>query len=838
MGSLIIGPYDVLDLASPVILMGGGRGFGDPVPDTTTTARILLDGDVVTGDRASNRTVKLQLVLRPGLSVSDQATAQTNLFQTVNQAKWSMTWTPDGLPAVVFDCFRGSIERGWDTYMQSVYDTVTLTFPALPYTRDAAVVSLPPPAAPIVPQTVATFDSLTGLSTLPATSMDPGYSIFTAVSGTAYYFPDDAVNGDLIASVMSIDTTSMVAGTGSLILESFQDHVTSSHGTGHPWVSWAVSYSLPSTTDMSALSEVTWWAARMDDYTIGAGDGSDPTTYGVAAAWRDDDSLASSILSGTWSMTLVDTAGKTATWLLNGSIGAGWSQYIVDMTRAAAFQSSGFDQTSIAAVRLHLYLAVTYPGYGGTTIGSSELYDQASPSSAGTGLVNCTAPRGSVYNAGSLDVSGTGSGVVEAARAETVPVAAGQVYSGRCQIRAHTSTPRSTTDSSLFAGATFQCGIDWLNSSGTLLSTSWGAVTNPTTRSVYTGGYFSTGPSFTDTGLVLDIAIPTVPNVTAPTGATEARIRYRMTPASGNVGSFYADAPRITTGATAWRWPYRDSDFDEYRIRIDQLQTVAGTTGGVNVAQPYGTARFNIDGVARAPMSLQVDTPSAVTRLLLARTPDPAAGFNPFLLSTGGFSDAAALSGNYTSSPTWTVPAVAYGSTYAVLARVKGGSAGSPLTASFTAQITGDSSVIAACSTTGTTDGSAYQWLTVGAVTLPPRSVDPVNTAQTLTLAATGSNFDMLVLIDLAGEFVMVDGVNASRFWLDSPDSDQFTGTLYAGASDTRSDAISCAPFQTGHAVMHFQPGRNALTVVADQASSVQVGISYSPRWPGERPSS
>jgi hypothetical protein len=308
---------------------------------------------------------------------------------------------------------------------------------------------------------------------------------------------------------------------------------------------------------------------------------------------------------------------------------------------------------------------------------------------------------------------------------------------------------------------------------------------------------------------------------------------------------------------------------------LDDLKALPAGAGAILTTSYAQTMFSGVQGAARTPISIAVNAASGATpkRVLVARTPNPASAFTPFLDSpssstVSSTTDATALCGKNWALPsngggtsggsnTYTLPAWAYGSTYAVLARLKRASSGNPCTPQVVAQIGSDTVNVTSCSRSwgaSTADLAAFPlntWslLTLGVLTLPPKGVSAQNTAQNMTVTLSvaapqtggvtqGFVVDMLVLVDLAGEMLLIDQpTGAPWYWMDAAGQVAFTGNVLSGTAPDRSDAVAVTAYQSGQAVINFDPGANALTVLMDQASSGgTVAVSYFPRWTGERP--
>lgn len=122
-----------------------GTGFDMSAPQMTSeqVASLLLDGEVVTGSRASNRQPTIPVVMyvpSSGDQQADRATlagARELLLQTAAQEAWTMVWTRDGADPLVFDC--QALASTVITYSimveQSLFSLVSVTFQAFPYGR-------------------------------------------------------------------------------------------------------------------------------------------------------------------------------------------------------------------------------------------------------------------------------------------------------------------------------------------------------------------------------------------------------------------------------------------------------------------------------------------------------------------------------------------------------------------------------------------------------------------------------------------------------------------------------------------------------------------------------
>lgn len=132
--SLIFGPFDLLDPASPVrLLMGWERGA--PAPTVSQIVSTVLDGSAVTGRSAGNRQISLPLYVEATDRLS-MAGLTNQVLQLVDQPSWTLTWTPDGGLPVVFDCYRAAALLTSDETVEALFtQTLQVSCDALPYGR-------------------------------------------------------------------------------------------------------------------------------------------------------------------------------------------------------------------------------------------------------------------------------------------------------------------------------------------------------------------------------------------------------------------------------------------------------------------------------------------------------------------------------------------------------------------------------------------------------------------------------------------------------------------------------------------------------------------------------
>ena len=155
--------------------------LGAPQPTTDFVATLIVDGEKPFGDRASDRTITLNVMVKAP-DYKTLAGARELLLKTIDQPHWPLTWTrasgadPGALP-LVLDCFRAQPSvlplGGPEDYRvqgRSQYETqVTVTFEALPYGRSdtqqqiafaAPIASINAPAAPPAPIVLDAFTTI------------------------------------------------------------------------------------------------------------------------------------------------------------------------------------------------------------------------------------------------------------------------------------------------------------------------------------------------------------------------------------------------------------------------------------------------------------------------------------------------------------------------------------------------------------------------------------------------------------------------------------------------------------------------------------------------------
>lgn len=177
--SLIVGRFDLLDPStSPILLQSFDRGA--PVPSVSEIQSTVLDGAVVSGRAANNRTIVLPVVVKSLGDRLAQASLANELLQIVDSATWTLTFTPDGGLPVVYDCFRASVQVTSDLLAdQEGWQAFTITAEALPYGR-----SVTQQTATLTGSTV-TLDSFNTAPTVATGPDSRQTSTPTGAAGTA-----------------------------------------------------------------------------------------------------------------------------------------------------------------------------------------------------------------------------------------------------------------------------------------------------------------------------------------------------------------------------------------------------------------------------------------------------------------------------------------------------------------------------------------------------------------------------------------------------------------------------------------------------------------------------
>lgn len=472
-GSLIIGPYDVLSASSPVSL-DFGSDFGSGAPDTTTVARLLLDGDVVSGVRTANRQLQLTLNIDPTLPPGQVGQVIANLYAAVDRPLWQMPWTPDATSAtVVFDCQRGELVRGWNGLL---FASVTLTIPAAPFTRDALPTVLAPPTSGAGTGTLDALATTTGLTGAPAyTFAYPGDATYEGITGYS--------GNPTAAATLAADgtfgppgTATSVKQTTNAVGEQYESTTTQYYGYGNGQIfaqttttyvnisnfyfRWAKAFASVDLTDAAQASVY----AATDLTNINTA----PSQSNNAGKWGGGSDVTSSPY-GTWRLTLISAAGSAA-WTVARTVGTSgtapdksWVRLTLPIDGPPVLTVGTFDRTAVTSYRLEYWALTNNQDDTGKSIWLSDL---ATIGSAGgidltgpTGLVRFDGVRGAARTPVSLTLSatgGTGLSKLLLARTPNPPAGFHPILDDRTSHGGTSNTPSGT-----FGGGTVYGTSTW-----------------------------------------------------------------------------------------------------------------------------------------------------------------------------------------------------------------------------------------------------------------------------------------------------------------------------------------------------------------------------------------
>jgi hypothetical protein len=185
---LLYGSFDLL--TADLYAIGDGFSLGSPKVETTQLASLLLDGEIITGDRSGNRELPFHVRLT-GTTPAELATKEANLVAETVKARNTITWTsPSATVATVFDTFRAELVLLFDDVDETFFcRTYSLTIPALPFARSAAKVA----------ETIAA-----------GTASDTQVNAADSASGWTYYLASGGTGA------ATLDTGHKYEGTGSV----------------------------------------------------------------------------------------------------------------------------------------------------------------------------------------------------------------------------------------------------------------------------------------------------------------------------------------------------------------------------------------------------------------------------------------------------------------------------------------------------------------------------------------------------------------------------------------------------------------------------------------------
>lgn len=175
-----------------IFMLGTGFDLSAPQMTSEQTASLLLDGEVVTGFRASNRTPTIPVVIgvpSTGNQQADRLTlagARELLLQTTSQDAWEMIWTRDGADPLIFDCMglTNVVVHYSVLTEQGLFSLVDVSFQSFPYgrsdTQELIQFNSPSQTFPAPPAAVTVDDfGTTTASTNFLTGDDTGFETST-----------------------------------------------------------------------------------------------------------------------------------------------------------------------------------------------------------------------------------------------------------------------------------------------------------------------------------------------------------------------------------------------------------------------------------------------------------------------------------------------------------------------------------------------------------------------------------------------------------------------------------------------------------------------------------
>lgn len=324
-----------------VFIIAPDYDLGAPQPVTQTTGDLVLDGEILTGSRASNRTISLPVqILAPGALAAAGArqvlaAAREVLLQLVDQPTWTLTWTRDGGQPMILDCFRASPSKPVYsiTDEKQYFSAITLTFEALPYGRAATPTQLSfasPASGTVAPPSPVSVDS------------------YTSVSGTDWTQSSKAIVGSHSARWAppggKFDSTTFAFYEASV-----------------------------GPVDITGRTALSVWAGFGSD-EFGLYSGSQQVTF----SWTLTDAHGASVSFGTTTGVTVAASGDTPAW---------------NLVTTSVPQSPGFDFTLVAAYSVSIY---NFSGGGNLALEALVVYLDALTAQAPT-FGSSPGTRGAVY---------------------------------------------------------------------------------------------------------------------------------------------------------------------------------------------------------------------------------------------------------------------------------------------------------------------------------------------------------------------------------------------------------------------------------------------------------
>lgn len=189
-----------------------GTRFGNPVPVESVVESFLRDGSIISkeGDENREMNVLVQVSAPDGIALA----AGGQRLNLATGKRTTLAWTPpDGFgPTTVFDVLTSSLSRvedDWDLDEVRGVRTYSLRLICLPFGRSTTLTTEVAEGIPSVGTTVNAADSLTGWSTPTAVVPGPTFGSYVNASPQP-------------SSMLAVDTSSKVEGTGSVAAKAFQ----------------------------------------------------------------------------------------------------------------------------------------------------------------------------------------------------------------------------------------------------------------------------------------------------------------------------------------------------------------------------------------------------------------------------------------------------------------------------------------------------------------------------------------------------------------------------------------------------------------------------------------
>jgi hypothetical protein len=330
-----------------------------PQPTQDVVSSMLLDGERPFGERASNRTISLPVIIFGTLAggMSQVLRAREYLMSIIDQQVWQIKWTPadTGLP-MIFDCFRalpsvplygfnysagGSATNATIGRPNYPIALLTLSIQALPYGR-----------SDIDGVQQLSFNSpvINGVPTVPASTLDTFNTVFNPppVINAPVWTAIGTANPTSVSS-WNITTTHTAVVTDSIIVEvqsaaNTITGVTDSAGNVYSLLSaastggacWQSLWIAPVSTTLNSSGTITITASGSASFSSAA--------YSVTGAWTKA-AIALSV-TGTASTENATLAGNQYNMLLSATYGLGSAGGTpTNWTSIAGNSGNGFNDT-------------------------------------------------------------------------------------------------------------------------------------------------------------------------------------------------------------------------------------------------------------------------------------------------------------------------------------------------------------------------------------------------------------------------------------------------------------------------------------------------------------